>query len=171
MKKYNILLLAACVACAALVSACASTPREIVGTSTTTVNGVTTVNQPSSLNITNPTIVNDLESAAYNLDNAVTVGALTPDDPAPKCLHDVLRVAGIETPPGTTASQTFVPKNNGVASLGAIAYIQVQQAKRAGGQGITVAVDCKALIGQLVIDGATGLVAISPVGRLFRALK
>jgi hypothetical protein len=137
MKRLIVLL-------ALLASACASTPNLISGTPAAGSFAVP---------ITNQTIVTDLQSAAYNLDNAVTVGALAADDPAPVCLHDVLRKAGIEIPAGAVAPKTFVPKHDGVASAGAIAYILAQQAKTIARQGVAVDPSCEALVGRIVIDG------------------
>ena len=94
----------------------------------------------------------DLVAAAYNLDQAVAIGALKPDDPAPKCVHGVLIQAGIEVPPGTPAPGSFTPQKEGLVSIGSIAYIKAQQLK---GVKLVVPVDCKALIGQMVIDGLT----------------
>jgi hypothetical protein len=155
MKRILILL----VATTAALAGCASTPSKITGSGANTNLAAAA----PALPITNPTIVTDLQSAAFNLDNAVAVGALSANDPAPKCLHGILQQAGIETPPGATAPQSFVPKNDGVASLGAIAYIQVQQAKRFAGTGVSVPVDCKALLGQFVLDGMSGAAKVAPI--------
>lgn len=124
------------------LAACASTPSLISGA------------PPGTITITNSTVVTDLQDASYNLDNALAVGALAADDPAPKCLHDVLVKAGIEVPAGSTPAKTFVPKYGGVASTGAVAYILAQQAKAASKVGITVDVSCEALVGRVVLDGA-----------------
>jgi hypothetical protein len=126
-----------------LLSGCVSTPALISGTS-----------PGEAVPITNRTVVTDLQAAAYNLDNAVLVGALPADDPAPKCIHDILVKAGIELPPGVSPPQSFKPKNDGVASLGAIAYILAQQAKQIASSGAfkTDAV-CEAVLGRVVIDG------------------
>ena len=139
---------------ALFLSACASTPQQINSTPT---------GAALPIPITNPTIVTDLQSAAYNLDAAVAIGALPANDPAPVCLHTVLQQAGIEVPVGTAPTKSFVPKNDGLASLGAIAYIQIQQAKIMSGQSITVSQSCKAILGQFVIDGAAGLAKLVPV--------
>jgi hypothetical protein len=104
------------------------------------------------LHITNSTIVTDLQSAAFNLDSAVTVGALSVDDPAPKCLHDLLVKAGIEMPAGQAPAKSFIPKHDGVASAGAIAYIIAQQLKQGAGVPV-VSSNCEALVGRVVIDG------------------
>lgn len=127
--------------CLILLAGCVSTPSQITGGSA------------SGIQLSKNTILaTDLQSAAYNLDKAVEVGALLPDDPAPKCLHSVLVQAGLETAPGTTAPASFAPKNDGIASLGAITYIIVQQAKRA--VPVQVSPDCEALVGRIAIDGA-----------------
>lgn len=122
------------------MSGCASTPDKITGA------------PAGGIPITNTVLATDLQSASYNLDKAVEVGALLPDDPAPKCLHAVLRSAGLETVPGATPAASFEPKKDGIASAGSIAYIIVQQAKRA----VPVQVDpaCEALVGRIAIDGA-----------------
>lgn len=133
------------------LTACASTPGLISG------------NDQSPVKITNPTIVTDLQSATYNLDQAVAVGALTADDPAPKCLHDVLVKAGIEVPAGAPPVKSFVPKYDGAASAGAVAYILAQQAKATLGKGITVDVSCEALLGRVVIDGANNAAKVIPI--------
>lgn len=144
-----------------LLTGCISTPSRIVETP---APGTSSLPIP----ITNPTIVTDLQSAAYNLDNAVAIGALPADDPAPACLHDILRQGGVEVPAGQVPAKSFAPKNDGLASLGSIAYIQIQQAKAmSGNSGITVAVSCKALLGTFVIDGMT---AVAKVGARFLPL-
>lgn len=150
--------------CSILLSACVSTPNKIQG-------GTADTTSPVVIPVTNPTIATDLQSASYNLDQAVTVGALSKDDPAPKCLHGVLQQAGLESTPGAAQAQSFVPKNDGVASLGSIAYIQVQQAKQLTGRGVTVPVDCKALLGQFVIDGLTTASKVVPVLRPLSVLR
>ncbi len=142
-----------------MLSACASTPEKIVSTP---------VGGTLPIPISNPTIVTDLQSATYNLDQAVAIGALPADDPAPKCLHGFLVKAGIELPAGQAAPKSFAPKNDGLVSLGAIAYIQVQQARVMSGQGVTVSMDCKALLGQFVLDGAAGVAKLIPVRGLLR---
>lgn len=127
---------------AAALAGCASTPSLITG-------GAPTGGIPLSKGTI---LATDLVSAAYNLDKAVEVGALLPDDPAPKCLHAVLVKAGLETAPGAVTPASFEPKNDGIASLGTIAYIIVQQAKRA--VPVQVSPDCEALVGRIAIDGA-----------------
>lgn len=125
------------VACLFLLAACATTisgPGQVVGISPTSTVGT------------------DLLSTAYNLDNAIAVGALPADDPAAACVHDVLVKAGLELPPGSEPAKSFEPKRDGIASEGAIVYIRAQNLKSL--QGIDVSPECKMLIGQVVVDGA-----------------
>lgn len=97
------------------------------------------------------TVGQDLLAAAYNLDNAMSIGALPADDPSAACIHGVLKQAGIELAPGEQEPASFVPKSEGVVSVGATAYIRAQQLRNL--KGIEVPVDCKALIGTFVVDG------------------
>lgn len=97
------------------------------------------------------TVGTDLLSAAYNLDNAIKIGVLPANDPAAGCVHDVLKKAGIETDPNEAPPASFMPKSDGVASVGAIAYIRAQQLRDL--KGIDVSIECKALIGTFVVDG------------------
>jgi hypothetical protein len=144
MKRTIVLLLAL------TLTACVSTPSKIVATPT---------QGALPIPIHNPTIITDLQSATFNLDQAVAIGALPKDDPAPACLHDFLVKAGIEVPAGAAPQASFTPKNDGIASVGSIVYIQAQQAKAISALGApAVAVSCKALLGQFVIDGATAVV-------------
>jgi len=138
-----------------LLAGCVSTPSVITS-------------QPTPPVLKSKTIVSDLQAAAYNLDQAVAIGALPADDPAPKCLHAVLIKAGIEVPAGQPPAKSFEPKNDGLASLGSIAYIQVQQAKALRGEKTPVSVDCRALLGTFVLDGAAGLAKVLPVRGLLR---
>jgi hypothetical protein len=138
-------LLYAAIAAAALAG-CAAVPEQI-----------TTMPAPGALpvQVTDPVAVQDLKSAASNLDQALAIGALPKDDPSPGCLHDALQRAGIELAPGASAPQSFKPANDGVFSLGTILYIQAQQLKAAAKGGITVSQPCLALIGQIHLDAMT----------------
>ena len=93
-------------------------------------------------------VVTDLESASFNLDSAVGVGALSATDPAPACLHSVLTQLNI----GGAPAQSFVPRNDGLVSLAAIAYIRAQQLKTLQSTGLTVSPACQAIVGKLVLD-------------------
>lgn len=108
------------------------------------------------------TLAQDFQAAAFNFDGAVKVGALDPTDPAPACAHAIDIMLGIEgTPP-----PNFTPENKGLISLAAIGYIRAQQLKKLQGQGLTVTPECKALIGQIVLDAAAGGIKGLPGGGL-----
>lgn len=111
------------------------------------------------------TIIKGLQDSSFNLDNAMTVLALPPSDPAAACVHGVLQQVGAdvtntltdEVPvavSGTSTSNQFTPKISDLLSAGSVAYIRFQQGKAAIGNGITVPVGCEALLGKIVIDGA-----------------
>lgn len=112
------------------------------------------------------TVVQGLQDASYNLDSAVTVGALSASDPAPACLHSALTQLGISTPGNTvTPAASFVPKVSDLISAGAVLYIRAQQAQAliASG-GIQVSVPCEALIGKLVMDAGKATAAGTIIG-------
>lgn len=136
MKRIALLLLAA-----VALSGCALMPETI------------TASPAGGISITNQTVVTDLKSASFNLDQAVAIGVLDANDPAPYCLHDVLKRAGIELAPGVQPPKSFTPKYDGIASAGAVAYIEAQKLKRLAGQGVQVDASCEALVGRIVIDG------------------
>lgn len=150
---------------AMLLSACASTPNQIssipafspppITAATGTPASIATP-APLPIQISNPTIVRDLQAMASNIDQAVAIGALPKDDPAAPCIHDFLQRAGVENAPGATPPQSFKPDNAGVFSAGAIIYILAQQSKataRAG--GIQISQQCLALVGQIHLDAIT----------------
>ncbi len=85
-------------------------------------------------------IENDLVATALNLDQAVAVGALSADDPAPICLHDLLARTG-------QGQDTFKPQISGLISAGSIGYIKAQQLKNRG----ELSVACKAIIGDILV--------------------
>src|SRR5215472_12024255 len=74
-------------------------------------------------------LINDLQTAAKNLDTAVSDGLLAKDDPAPGCLHIVLQRAGVEAAPGAPSPQPFVAQVDGLISAGSVLYIRFQQGK------------------------------------------
>lgn len=114
---------------------------------------------------TGATIIGGLQDAAWNLDQAVAVGALDAADPAPGCLHAALADLGI----GANLP-SFKPKVSDLISAGSIAYIRAQQAKKLSG-GVVVAQSCKAIIGEIVLDiGAAGK-GLIPGGNLLPTLK
>lgn len=118
-------------------------------------------------------IANDLKAAVYNLDQAIAIGVLPEDDPAAGCLHGVLSDLGLD---GTaTAAQSFQPKRDGLISEGAVLYIRAQQAKKARANRIVLPKDCKAIIGQIVIDAAKvasrGARSLIPGGGLISLIR
>lgn len=100
-------------------------------------------------------LVNDLQTAAKNLDAAVSAGVLAKDDPAPPCLHAVLQQAGIEAVPGASSPKPFTAQVDGLVSAGSLLYIRFQQGKGLLEGGANLPTACKTLVGQIVIDGAT----------------
>lgn len=108
----------------------------------------------------NSTVGEDLLAMGYNLDNAVIVGALPSDDPAPACVHDVLRKAGLETVPGTETPKSFTPQREGVLSEGAIIYIKAQALKSL--KGIEVSPECEQIIGRIVVDNMKAARKVGP---------
>lgn len=109
-------------------------------------------------------VATDLQSAAFNLDEAVRVGALAANDPAPACLHGALKQLGLE---GDQAkAESFVPRRDGLVSEGAVLYVRAQQLKKLQGAGVTVPVGCEALIGRIVLDNAAAVVKAQPGGGL-----
>lgn len=138
------------VAATLALAACASTPDRIVGPSTD-AQGNKTAPPPAIL--ASSGIVADIQGAASNLDQAISIGVLPAGDPAAKCAHDALAMAGVEVAPGDKPSQSFVPKKGSPLTDASVLYIIAQQAK--SGPGFTVDTSCKALLGQLVIDGLT----------------
>jgi hypothetical protein len=98
--------------------------------------------------------ISDLQTAAKTLDAAAANGELPKGDPAPGCIHDVLQRLGIEAAPGATPPTQFVAQIDGLVSAGAVLYIRFQQGRGLLG-GATLPTECKTLVGQIVIDGAT----------------
>ena len=116
------------------------------------------------------TVTQGLLDAAYNLDQAVTVGALDATDPAPACVHGVLKDLGIDPANPSTPLPSFTPRVSDLISAGAVLYVRVQQAKRLQG-GIVVPADCKALIGQFVMDAAAAGIKVFPGTGLLPVLR
>ena len=100
-------------------------------------------------------VASDLKAAAYNLDQAIAIGVLPEDDPAAGCVHGVLGDLGLEGDGTATAAQSFQPKRDGLISTGAVLYIRARQLEKAREAGrFKLPEDCKAIIGQIVIDAA-----------------
>jgi hypothetical protein len=99
------------------------------------------------------TVTQGLVDTAWNLDEAIAVGALDRNDPAPGCLDAVLGDLGIGKSAGLPLP-SFTPKVSDLISGGSVLYIRAQQAKRLAGGGIELQIPCQALVGKLVIDAA-----------------
>lgn len=117
--------------------------------------------QPSTLPIPIPqdsTVATGLQNAAFNLDQAVAIGALPADDPAPVCVHGFLQQAGLEALPGAPPSRSYTPKVSDLISAGSVLYIRAQQARAAG--PYQPPAGCDAILGRLVREAAAaGLTA------------
>lgn len=114
-------------------------------------------------------IVKDLKSAAYNLDQAIAIGVLPEDDPAAGCVHSVLSGLGLDDT--DTAAQTFMPKRDGLISRGAVLYIRARQLEKAKATRADLPSDCKAIIGQIVIDAVKVVRSVLPGARLISIFR
>lgn len=150
----------AILALALLCAACAS-PPPISSNPLQDIRAAAAPLAPSSGPSLTGTITQGLQDASFNLDNAVTVGALDAQDAAPACLHSALKQLGIDPTSPTPDAASFTPKVSDLISAASVAYIRARQAEKLAGTGVTVDVSCKALIGQIVLDGgkAAGQVA------------
>lgn len=99
-------------------------------------------------------VASDLKAAAYNLDQAIAIGVLPADDPAAACVNDVLVDLGLDADASPDASQSFMPKRDGLVSVGAVLYIRARQLEKAKATRVNLPTNCKAVIGQIVIDAA-----------------
>ncbi len=99
-------------------------------------------------------IVQGLQDASFNLDSAVTVGALAATDPAPPCFHSVLGQIGADPTAPMPPGQSFTPKVSDLISAGSVLYIRAQQAKAAQRTGVTIPPPCKVLITDFLLDAA-----------------
>ncbi len=117
------------------------------------------------------TIVQGLQDADANLHQAVDIGALDANDPAPGCFDSVLADLGIG-PNAPAAAKSFTPKVSDLISAGSVLYIRARQAEKlAQSGGPSFSIPCKALIGQFVIDagrvaGKAGMSALPGSGLL-----
>jgi hypothetical protein len=94
-------------------------------------------------------VVQGLLDAQFNFREAMRVGALDKTDPALACVDSVLADLGV----GAAEAERFTPRVNELIGAGSVAYIRARQLEReANGPGFKLSFDCKALIGQIVID-------------------
>lgn len=145
------------------LAGCASTPDLIVGPATD-ASGKQVA--PPSPVLTG--IASDIQAAAFNLDNAIAIGVLPANDPADACAHQALQQAGIEVPAGAKPAQSFAPKHGSPLADASVLYILAQQAK--SGPSFSVDVGCKALLGQMVLDGLGAVNKLLP-GQIFQKLQ
>lgn len=133
-----------------LALCCCSNPPPISGSPITNVtNAIGAAGGSGATDLVTTGILN----AQYNLNEAVTVGALSATDPAPGCLNQAVGVMGL----GATAGASFVPKVTDAISLASVGYIYLAQVKQLTGGSITVPTNCLAVIGQMVLDLQSGL--------------
>lgn len=121
-------------------------------------------------------VVRGLIDASWNLNEAVRVGALLPDDPAPACLKSTLRDLGVDPDaPAAEPLPSFAPRVNGPISGASVLYIRARQLERATAEpDFKLSFECKALVGQIVIDAGRAArrigSAILPGGGVIRAV-
>lgn len=116
-------------------------------------------------------VIQGLQDASFNLDSAVTVGALTATDPAPPCFHAVLTRLGADPTNPVPPGASFTPKVSDLISAGSVLYIRAQQLKQAQGAGVTVPTSCKLLITDFLLDAAGAGVSGLPGGGLLPRLR
>jgi hypothetical protein len=116
-------------------------------------------------------VIQGLQDATFNLDSAVTVGALSADDPAPKCFHSILVQLGADPASPAAPGASFTPKVSDLISFGSVLYIRAQQLKKSQGGGISVPSDCKVLMTNFLLDAAGAGVKGLPGGGLLPTLR
>jgi len=114
------------------------------------VAGCATISdQPTGGALAGGLVAQDLQDASANFDGAIAIGVLPADDPAAGCLKRVIADLGI----GGPEPKSFEVKRSGLISEASIVYIRAKQA-RAGLGSVEVSTECKALLGQFIIDNA-----------------
>lgn len=93
-----------------------------------------------------------LINAAWNLDQAVGIGALPADDPAPSCVHGFLQQANLEPTPGAPPGKSYTPKVTDMISAGSVLYIRQRQA--AGKAPYKPPASCDEILGAMVRQAA-----------------
>lgn len=143
----------------------------LAGCSTISANPVQDVVTPAKGNPLGKVIVQGLQDASFNLDSAVTVGALDAADPAPACFHSILKQLGIDNASPSTPAASFTPRRSDLISEGSVLYIRARQAQRFAGQGVSLPNDCKALVAQFMLDAAATAVRTQPGGGLLPVIR
>ncbi len=150
-------------------------PLALVGCTTpisgTLTKDITAVVAPAAPGHLGGVVIQGLTDAAYNLDQAVVVGALDKTDPAPACFHGMLAQLGVEVPAGAVAPASFTPKVSDLISAGSVLYIRAAQLRRLRGGGIAVPTPCKELVAQFMLDAAAASTDLLPGGGLLPKLR
>jgi hypothetical protein len=100
-------------------------------------------------------LVTDIQDANWNLQQAQSIGILSPTDPVQGCLADVMAEAGIPAQGAVSPSPvpSFTPENGGLVSLGSIGYILAMQAKQlTGNPAALIPASCQQVVGNLVVS-------------------
>lgn len=112
-------------------------------------------------------VQSDLAATQYNLAQAVSVGALSANDPAPACVNQAVATLGL----GATG-KSFTPQLAGVVSAASIAYIRAQQVKALAGSGtLQVPPACLQILGQMQLDALAAAIRAAPGGGLLPLLN
>lgn len=113
-------------------------------------------------------IVEGIQNASWNFDQALLVGALKKDDPAPPCFHALMLDLGIDPASPPPPGSSFTPRVTDVISFGSVLYIRAQQAQDVQGAGIKVPPSCDALVSLVIKDALrTGIKSQMGGGNLF----
>lgn len=108
----------------------------------------------------------DIASTQYNFAQAVQVGALSANDPAPTCVNQAVAALGLGA-----ANPSFTPKIDGVFSFASVAYIRAQQIKALAGSGsLQVPPACLQILGQMQLDALAAAFKAAPGGGLLPTL-
>ena len=121
-------------------------------------------------------IVTDLQNQSWNLQEAMSVGALPSTDQAAGCVNSFLTEVGITVPsitppvagapvaPATVAAPSFIPKVTGVFSESAVLYIRAQQLKALAASGglTTTSTACDTMIVNFEKDALKAGVSVLP---------
>ncbi|MDE2469770.1 MAG: hypothetical protein KGL35_13790 [Bradyrhizobium sp.] len=112
-------------------------------------------------------VQSDLAATQYNLVQAVAVGALSPNDPAPACVNQAVATLGLGA-----QGKRFTPQLAGVVSAASIAYIRAQQVKALAGSGtLQIPPACLQILGQMQLDALAAAIKAAPGGGLLPVLS
>lgn len=109
----------------------------------------------------------DLADTQSNFAQAIQVGALSANDPAPVCVNQAVAALGLGAP-----NPSFTPKVSGVFSFASVAYIRAQQIKALAGSGsLTVPPACLQILGQMQLDALAAAIKGLPGGGVLPVLN